>query len=179
MANISQKYAQALYDVAEAQDLTDSVLDELTQVAESVKEQISDLKAIDNNPKLAKNDRQQFVDNVFKGASKPLLNTLYLLANNSKLSLIPEIHKDLSKIYNQVHSQDLMKVESVYPLSNEELDEIGKAFIKRTGLKKLILENQVNDSLIGGIRVSIGTKVYDGSIQNDLNQLAKSFQQMK
>ncbi|PTJ57454.1 F0F1 ATP synthase subunit delta, partial [Mammaliicoccus sciuri] len=26
---------------------------------------------------------------------------------------------------------------------------------------------------------SIGTKVYDGSIQNDLNQLAKSFQQMK
>ncbi|WP_353463510.1 F0F1 ATP synthase subunit delta [Mammaliicoccus sciuri] len=179
MANISQKYAQALYDVAEAQDLTDSILDELTQVAESVKEQISDLKAIDNNPKLAKNDRQQFVDNVFKGASKPLLNTLYLLANNSKLSLIPEIYKDFSKIYNQVHSQDLMKVESVYPLSNEELDEIGKAFIKRTGLKKLILENQVNDSLIGGIRVSIGTKVYDGSIQNDLNQLAKSFQQMK
>ncbi|WP_204189479.1 F0F1 ATP synthase subunit delta [Mammaliicoccus sciuri] len=179
MANISQKYAQALYDVAKAQDLTDSVLDELTQVAESVKEQISDLKAIDNNPKLAKNDRQQFVDNVFKGASKPLLNTLYLLANNSKLSLIPEIHKYFSKIYNQVHSQDLMKVESVYPLSNEELDEIGKAFIKRTGLKKLILENQVNDSLIGGIRVSIGTKVYDGSIQNDLNQLAKSFQQMK
>ena len=54
MANISQKYAQALYDVAKAQDLTDSVLDELTQVAESVKEQISDLKAIDNNPKLAK-----------------------------------------------------------------------------------------------------------------------------
>ena len=76
MANISQKYAQALYDVAEAQDLTDSVLDVLTQVAESVKEQISDLKAIDNNPKLAKNDRQQFVDNVFKGASKPLLKVL-------------------------------------------------------------------------------------------------------
>ncbi|MGK9044652.1 F0F1 ATP synthase subunit delta [Mammaliicoccus vitulinus] len=179
MANISQKYAQALYDVAEEQNLTNDILNELDQITISVKDQISDLRAIDSNPKLAKDERQQFVEKVFKGISKPLLNTLFLLANNNKLSLIPEIHEDFRIIYNQVHSQDLMKVESVYPLSNEELDEIGKAFIKRTGLKKLILENQVNDALIGGIRVSIGTKVYDGSIQNDLNQLSKSFQQMK
>ena len=107
------------------------------------------------------------------------MNTLFLLANNNKLSLIPSVFIDYRNIYNQVHSQDLMKVESVYPLSNEELDEIGKVFIKRTGLKKLILENEINDSLIGGVRVTIGTKVYDGSIQNDLNQLTKSFHQMK
>lgn len=179
MANISQKYAQALYDVASQQDLTDTILGELEQVDISVTKNLEGIKPVDNNPKLSQEQRHEFAQKVFTGASKPLLNTLFLLAQNSRLSLLPEVFADYRKIYNQLHSQDLMKVESVYPLSNEELDEIGKAFIKRTGLKKLILENKINESLIGGIRVSIGTKVYDGSIQNDLNQLTKSFQQMK
>ena len=179
MANISQKYAQALYDVAEEHNIEDTILNELETLENSVKPNLDEIKAIDYNPKLAQEDRQALVENVFKGVSKPLMNTLLLLANNNKLSLIPSVFIDYRNIYNQVHSQDLMKVESVYPLSNEELDEIGKVFIKRTGLKKLILENEINDSLIGGVRVTIGTKVYDGSIQNDLNQLTKSFHQMK
>nr|WP_263315076.1 F0F1 ATP synthase subunit delta [Mammaliicoccus sp. Marseille-Q6498] len=179
MANISQKYAQALYDVAEKQNLTESILEEMTQLTISLKDNLQGVKAVDNNPKLSEEERHVFVEKVFNGVSKPLLNTLFLLSNNRKLSLLPNITEDYRKLYNQVHSQELMKVESVYSLSNEELDEIGKAFIKRTGLKKLILENQINDSLIGGIRVTIGTKVYDGSIQNDLNQLKKSFQQTK
>lgn len=179
MANISQKYARALYDVAEEHNIEDTILNELETLENSVKPNLDEIKAIDYNPKLAQEDRQALVENVFKGVSKPLMNTLFLLANNNKLSLIPSVFIDYRNIYNQVHSQDLMKVESVYPLSNEELDEIGKVFIKRTGLKKLILENEINDSLIGGVRVTIGTKVYDGSIQNDLNQLTKSFHQMK
>lgn len=179
MANTSQKYAQALYDVAAKQNVTDEISQELTELSTVAKDHLKDLKAIDSNPKLAQNERQTFVETVFKGTSKPLLNTLFLLANNSKLALLPEVNEAYRNIYNNVHQQDLMKVESVYPLSDEELDEIGKAFIKRTGLKKLILDNQINESLIGGIRVTIGTKVYDGSVQNDLNQLTKSFKQMK
>lgn len=179
MANISQKYAQALYDVADEHKLTDTILEELTQIKKTIEKDIDKVKAFDSNPKLSQDDRHAFINEVFKAVSKPLLNTLYILASNNKLAVVPELHKDYSQIYNQVHSQDLMKVESVYPLSNEELDEIGKAFIKRTGLKKLLLENQINASLIGGIRVSIGTKVYDGSIQNDLNQLTKTFKSTK
>lgn len=42
-------------------------------------------------------------------------------------------------------------------------------------IKKLLIENVVNSTLIGGIRATIGTTVYDGSVANELTQLEKSF----
>ncbi|WP_390575068.1 F0F1 ATP synthase subunit delta, partial [Staphylococcus pseudintermedius] len=55
------------------------------------------------------------------------------------------------------------------------LMQVTNALLDRTGLKDLIIHSTVNEELIGGVRVKIGTKVYDGSVQNDLNQLVKKF----
>lgn len=106
---------------------------------------------------------------------KPLQNLLSILADKQQLALLPEIADYYTEHYNKFNNQQYMKVESVYALSSEELDKIGKAFIKRTGYKKLLIENVVNSTLIGGIRATIGTTVYDGSVANELTQLEKSF----
>ena len=38
-----------------------------------------------------------------------------------------------------------------------------------------MLTNHINPELIGGVRIKVGTKVMDASIQNDLAQLEKQF----
>ena len=42
-----------------------------------------------------------------------------------------------------------------------------------------LLKNEINNELIGGIRVKVGTKVMDASVQNDLAQLEKKFKNIR
>lgn len=60
-------------------------------------------------------------------------------------------------------------MESVYKLSSEELDQLGQIFIDKTGYEKLLITNEINEDLIGGVRVLIGSKVYDGSVKSQLD----------
>ena len=68
-------------------------------------------------------------------------------------------------------------MESVYKLSSEELDQLGQIFIDKTGYEKLLITNEINEDLIGGVRVLIGSKVYDGSVKSQLDGIKNQFKE--
>lgn len=175
MANVLNKYAESLLEVAKGQGVAQSVYSDLLEIKQALVND-STFAAFAEDPKVSKEARTQFVSETFKGVDAPLMNLLKILADRKQLGLIPGIVDAFVEYYNNANQQAKMKVESVYPLSSEELDELGKVFIEKTGYKKLLIENVINESLIGGIRATIGTTVYDGSVINELNQLSKSFQ---
>lgn len=175
MANVLNKYAESLLEVAKVQGVSQSVYSDLLEIKQALVND-STFASFAEDPKVSKEARIAFVTETFKGVDTPLLNLLKILADRKQLGLIPGIVDAFVEYYNNANQQAKMKVESVYPLSSEELDELGKVFIEKTGYKKLLIENVINESLIGGIRTTIGTTVYDGSVINELNQLSKSFQ---
>ncbi|UBH22153.1 ATP synthase F1 subunit delta [Macrococcus armenti] len=174
MAIVQDKYAQSLFEVAQAQGVHESVHQDLAEIKKALAGNKA-FFAFAEDPKVSSEKRHAFVNATFTGVDTPLKNLLSMLADKKQLGLLPAIADFYTKHYNKFNHQQYMKVESVYALSEEELDEIGKAFIKRTGYKKLLIENVVNSTLIGGIRATIGTTVYDGSVANELTQLEKSF----
>lgn len=175
MANVLNKYAESLLEVAKVQGVSQSVYSDLLEIKQALVND-STFVSFAEDPKVSKEARIAFVTETFKGVDTPLMNLLKILADRKQLGLIPGIVDAFVEYYNNANQQAKMKVESVYPLSSEELDELGKVFIEKTGYKKLLIENVINESLIGGIRTTIGTTVYDGSVINELNQLSKSFQ---
>ncbi len=175
MANVLNKYAESLLEVAKVQGVSQSVYSDLLEIKQALVYD-STFASFAEDPKVSKEARIAFVTETFKGVDTPLMNLLKILADRKQLGLIPGIVDAFVEYYNNANQQAKMKVESVYPLSSEELDELGKVFIEKTGYKKLLIENVINESLIGGIRTTIGTTVYDGSVINELNQLSKSFQ---
>lgn len=175
MANVLNKYAESLLEVAKVQGVSQSVYSDLLEIKQALVND-STFASFAEDPKVSKEARIAFITETFKGVDTPLMNLLKILADRKQLGLIPGIVDAFVEYYNNANQQAKMKVESVYPLSSEELDELGKVFIEKTGYKKLLIENVINESLIGGIRATIGTTVYDGSVINELNQLSKSFQ---
>lgn len=175
MANVLNKYAESLLEVAKVQGVSQSVYSDLLEIKQALVND-STFASFAEDPKVSKEARIAFVTETFKCVDAPLMNLLKILADRKQLGLIPGIVDAFVEYYNNANQQAKMKVESVYPLSSEELDELGKVFIEKTGYKKLLIENVINESLIGGIRTTIGTTVYDGSVINELNQLSKSFQ---
>ena len=178
MADVANKYAKALFDVAIDKDRLDLMYDELSEVSEATKNYGEDLRAIDSNPNQPASERRKFVGIVFGDANYYLKNMLMILANNRHLVLINSIFKEFKSLYNEYHNEDSAIVESVYQLSDEELDRIKDLILKQTNLSQVHITTKINPELIGGFRVKVGTTVLDGSVKKDLEQIERKFRRV-
>ena len=178
MANVANKYAKALFDVAIDKDRLDLMYDELSEVSEATKNYGEDLRAIDSNPNQPASERRKFVGIVFGDANYYLKNMLMILANNRHLVLINSIFKEFKSLYNEYHNEDSAIVESVYQLSDEELDRIKDLILKQTNLSQVHITTKINPELIGGFRVKVGTTVLDGSVKKDLEEIERKFRRV-
>lgn len=178
MANVANKYAKALFDVAIDKDRLDLMYDELSEVSEATRNYGEDLRAIDSNPNQPASERRKFVGIVFGDANYYLKNMLMILANNRHLVLINSIFKEFNSLYNEYHNEDSAIVESVYQLSDEELDRIKDLILKQTNLSQVHITTKINPELIGGFRVKVGTTVLDGSVKKDLEQIERKFRRV-
>lgn len=176
MAISANNYSKALFNAIHDDDTLNNVKTDFSKVIESVRN-VPTFYAFISNPKISRNDRKVVIEQTFKEVEKPLYNMLRVLSDKGKMTEIENIYEDFIKLYNAHFNQAHVLVESVYKLSGEELDDIGKVFIRKTGLKKLLIENEVNEDLLGGIRVFIDTKVYDASIRGQLNTLKGQFKE--
>ncbi len=176
MAVSANNYSKALFEAIRDDDTLNKVRDDFGKVMESVRN-VPNFHDFISNPRISRDERRAVIENAFKEVQTPLYNTLRILSDKGKMTEIEDIYEDFIKLYNAHFNQAHVLVESVYKLSGEELDDVGKTFIKITGLKKLLIENKVNEDLIGGIRVFIDTKVYDASIKGQLNTLKSQFKE--
>ncbi|WP_251518255.1 MULTISPECIES: F0F1 ATP synthase subunit delta [Staphylococcus] len=179
MANISKKYAKALFDTALDVDQLDVVYDEFSIIDQVVQEETAKLTELDQDPQRDTQQRLQIVTVAFGQANTYLRNMLKVLAENRHLSYTHAIFKEYEILLNEHHNQDYAIVESVYELSEDDLSRIATLIQQRTQLSKVMITNEINPDLIGGIRVKVGTKVMDASLQNDLAQLEKKFTRVK
>lgn len=178
MANVANKYAKALFDVAIDKDRLDLMYEELSIVSEATKNYDEDLRAIDSNPNQPASERRKFVGIVFGDANYYLKNMLMILANNRHLVLINSIFKEFKSLYNEYHNEDSAIVESVYQLRDDELSRIKDLILKQTNLSQVHITTKINPELIGGFRVKVGTTVLDGSVKKDLEQIERKFRRV-
>lgn len=179
MAKIAKKYAKALFDTAVDHNELETMYESFSTIDSAVEPETTKLKELDEDPQKDAEQRIRFVTLVFGETNQYLLNMLKILAKNRHLSYIHEIFKAFEAIYNLHHKQDFAVVESVYALSEDDLTQIETIIKKRTKLEKVMLTNHINPELIGGVRIKVGTKVMDASVQNDLAQLEKQFIRVK
>ncbi len=86
------------------------------------------------------------------------------------LSLLNQIHR-LARL---TLAERTVRVESAVPLDAAQESAVQAAAKARLG-DKIVFQKSLNPALIGGLRVSIGYSVYDGSVRGRLDQLQESF----
>ena len=105
-----------------------------------------------------------------------MVNTLKVLAYNRHISIVENVFKSFQNLYNKYYKQDFAIIESTYELSEDEISRIVELIKKQTELSNVIVNTKINQDLIGGFRVKVGTTVMDGSVRNDLVQLQRKFE---
>ena len=98
---------------------------------------------------------------------------LNLLLEKKRAGILPDIAEALQAMVNKDQNISHGAIISAVELDSDLLAKIQATLEKLTG-NKVILETQVDPSIIGGIIAKVGDLVLDGSIKTQLNGLKES-----
>lgn len=173
MANVSiaRRYARALLDAAGAS--ADQVLSELQQLVAAL-DASPDLKDVVNNPAYSRTQRNAVLEAILKAnpVQPSLGNALRLLNDRNRLDSLADIARVYRDLVDVRMGRVRGKVTSAKPLDATQLKALENSLQKLTQ-RDVLLEAKTDPNLLGGITAQVGSVVYDGSLRNQLNQLAR------
>lgn len=171
---VAKRYAKALFELAQQNNIASDVEEQLKQIVQ-VLEQDQDVVKFLSSPSIDPAKKITVLQSAFGNrVSAVLLNTLELLVVRGRQDIIGAVADAYTKIAGEVLGQAHATVYSANNLSESELAEVTAQFSKITG-KKIIAQQVVEPSLLGGVQVRIGDRLYDGSLSGKLARLQKSF----
>jgi len=173
LTTIARPYAKAAFDYAVEQKATDQWLQMLAFAAEvSANETVTELLtgsvASDTLADIFVNVCGDQIDE--KGQ-----NLIKLLAENGRLSVLPEILALFIEMKAEFDSEIEVSVTSAVELSETQQQELSGSLEKRFG-RKVQLVCSVDATLIAGLVIEAGDTVIDGSVRSKLGRLATTLQ---
>lgn len=166
---VAKRYAQALFEVAKERGTVNTVEENLALVKQVIDENPS-FNQLLLHPQIAAGEKKDMIDQLFKSAvNSEVLNLLKVLVDNHRENIIAIIKQDYIDIANDFRGIADAHVTSARPLSDNDQQKIRDQFGQLLE-KQLRLTIEVDKSLIGGVLVKIGNRVYDGSVAGQLER---------
>ena len=168
-------YAKALFDIGlEGGSLTQTA-DELHAVRDALGGLDPQLRVFFELPQLRKEDKLQVVNQAFGNqVGRNVLGLLRVLVDRRREALLGAIVDEFDDLVDQQEGRVQATVITAHPLDAELLDSL-RAAIERQTNRQVRLQQTVDPSLLGGIRVSIGDLVVDGSLRQALSDMRRVF----
>ncbi|MFJ5563720.1 F0F1 ATP synthase subunit delta [Lysinibacillus xylanilyticus] len=171
-STVAKRYAQALFVLAQQKNILAEVGADLNELTKVVKES-PDFLTLLNAPKFSIERKKQMVAEIFAGATTEVLHTVQLLVEKKRVNELMLIANAYAELAAQAQGIADATVFSTRALSAEENANISAAFAKLVGKQSLNITNEIDPSLLGGIRVQIGNHIYDSSVANKLERLKR------
>ena len=172
MSVVGDRYAESLFDLAKEENKVTQYLDDIKLVGEVLD---SDPQIVQFfNHVLIENDKKiQLLDQSFKGnVDQYVLNFLKLLVQSRRILYIDDIVKSYINLSNQYLGIEEGMIYTPYELTDQQIQDIEKAISQKEN-KKVTLKVSIDPSLLGGIKVQIANRIYDGTIKNKVEMLKK------
>lgn len=167
---VFMNYATALFSLAKHENKVEIYLKEMKEVTEVLTSSPEILETF-SSYRLPKEKLYQLLDESFKKLESPsLLPFLKLLISKHMLSFIKEIANDFYTLCNDYLGIKEGIIYSVDPLSKEEIKRIESILGKRLN-SQIYLKNRIDKNIIGGVKVVLDGKIYDGSIARKVENL--------
>lgn len=171
MPLVEKRYAQALLELS-VSDIN-SVKQEFGDFT-NLYNADKDFRDFLNNPTIKVDKKQALIRNVFTSQlSKNMLNLVLLLISKHRTIEIPGIYEQFVQMSNEMANVLDIKIIMAAQLEEVQLNAIKEKFKKKYNAVAVNSTEIVDESLIGGVKVIIGDKVYDGSVKGRIESLTE------
>lgn len=172
---LARPYARAAFEHARAADQLGAWKESLAQLAALTAE--PKVAASLRRPDQTAAQRAATLMALAGDALPPALgNLLQVLADNGRLTLLPQVSVLFEQLKQSVESAVAVHVVSAYPLSEPEADKLTESMEARLA-RRVTLTSETDPSLLGGALIRANDLVIDGSIRGRLNKLAGALNQ--
>jgi len=173
-ASLQGRYASALYDLASEAKAIDNVEGDLGNLGQAILAS-PELAALIRNPRVTRQAAGQAMAALGSALKLNPLTAKFLgvLAENRRLSALPEIVRAFGTIAAAARGEVTAEVTSAHPLSDAQIKAIAAKLQASEG-KNVKVTATVDPEVLGGLVVRIGSKQIDSSIRTRLNTLAQA-----
>lgn len=172
--SVAKRWASALMELADEniEISKDDILKDLKEIVDTINSSQELLNVI-NNPSITVIEKQNVIAKLFKNSIMPLVyNFLYVLNLRKRLSVIFEILAEFEKKLEKLKNILKIGITSAISLNDEKKEEI-KTKLSQKLNKNVVIDWEVNSSIIAGLVFKIDETTIDNSVKCKLENLGK------
>lgn len=168
---VATRYAQALLDIGAQQDSIAGIQKDLNALDALVRAN-ADLERLCQYPLIAPSKRAEAFDAVLAGAGcGQLLRRFFrVVCEAARLDHIHAIVTAFNALVDRRMGMVEAEIASAQPLTDHQLEALRSSLSTRTG-RTVRIASRIDARLLGGLKVQVGSTVYDASLQGQLQQL--------
>jgi F-type H+-transporting ATPase subunit delta len=163
----ARRYAEALLDLATAENAVDAYRASLDTLALGISPQA--IRAL-RNPSVPMRQRLKAIEAIATDQPKAIRSLLILLEQRDRIALLPAIARAYGDLVDRRAGIVKAKITTAVPLEATQQRELVERLEKRSG-HKLKATFTVDQSLIGGAQFQLGDHLVDSSVRAQLNAL--------
>ena len=172
MATFTLRYARAFQQVAVAQNLdVDSVRSQLFDFGGTFDDS-RELREFLLNPSLPQADKLKVLDAIGSriGLDKTVRNFIAVLMDHDRLHFLREIVEEYSALADEANGIREVEIVSAKPLTDDERNLLQGKAGELAGARVRVQWSE-DATLLGGAVIRLGSRVYDGSVRGQLQQM--------
>ncbi len=164
----AKRYAEAAYLIAHEDRKEDVWLEGLASMATLFGD--PDAQVFLQNSRVPPSAKAQLVETALAGVDPLILNLGRLLLRRGKTALGPQIREAFQQLIDEAKGISHATVTSAVALGGDDVNAITQKLTGLTG-GPVVVEMQVDESILGGLVVRIGDRLIDGSTKSRLAAL--------
>tara|TARA_A100001035_G_C27488889_1_gene366658 strand:+ start:53 stop:610 length:558 start_codon:yes stop_codon:yes gene_type:complete len=168
---VAKRYAKATFDLAEAENLSEAILKDLTALKKMINDN-EELSRLILSPTFTSTDQTSVMNEIFKKQDVSVLvkNLVNVLIKNRRVNLLVSIINAYDHIMKSNSGEIIAEVITAAELKDDQRQEIISNLEKMTG-KEIQIQSKIEPEIIAGIKVKIGSQMIDASVSTKLNNL--------
>lgn len=160
---VAKRYGQALLQIGQEKNSIDQYQDDLKAVVDTI-ENNAELKEILISQTVSNDTKKAIVKQVFVSqVDANIINLLCVIIDKAREEFIADIYNAYRDYADEVRNIAYADVVSAYPLTAEQESALSAQLASMSG-KTVKLNVSVDASLLAGMIVTFGDKVYDGTV---------------
>ena len=169
---ISIRYAKAMLNIASEEKQVERYAEELAGVAEILKREDL-LRLLLDSPTFPLKKKSAIMHDIAEllQLSSGMGKFLDLLLEKGRIIYLPQIDFNYRRFADEQSGVLRAKIKSAHKLTKKRTEEIQKSLETQTG-KQVLLNVEIDKSLIGGLQAEMGGKLFDGSVKTQLKRIA-------
>ena len=170
---LGKTYARALIGAASNAGVVDLVMEQLCQLVDQCIAESPRLLAAFASPRSEEDEKVRVIDRLFGDQFHPVLvRFLKVMAGRNRLGYVAAVRSAAEAIYDEMMGRVVASVTTAVPLDDSLRTQIAGQ-LSSLMEREVRLRESVDPELIGGMVIRVGDKVFDSSVSNRLNTMAR------